>query len=92
MVNVPEQRFDTLVAADDFSISRPMRVHVIHNPETLNPLPRWVFNGPKDKQIVIDGDRWSACLKVRVSYAASRCATFGDSGPFPHQLAGVFPY
>jgi hypothetical protein len=58
VVNVPTQRFDTFDAADDFTRTRPMRVHVIHNPDATNPLPLWVFSEPHDKQIIRQGDRW----------------------------------
>ena len=55
---VDDERFDTFDAVDDFTISRPMRVHVIHNPDAINPLPLWVFSEDVDKQIVRQNDRW----------------------------------
>lgn len=58
VVNVPTERFDTFDAVDDFSVSRTMRVHVIHNPDAINPMPLWVFSEHVDKQIIRQDDRW----------------------------------
>lgn len=53
-VNIPTRRD----GVDDFIVPRPMRVHVIHNPDATHPLPLWVFSEPHDKQIIRRGDRW----------------------------------
>jgi hypothetical protein len=54
IVNIPEWRDDP----DDFSVERPMRVHVIHNPNATHPLPLWVFSLTDDRQIVNVRNRW----------------------------------
>jgi hypothetical protein len=77
VVNVPTERFDAFDGTvDDFTVPRPMRVHVIHNPDAANPLPLWVFSEPDDKQIIRQGDRWiefsSPPAQVRHSDMARR--------------------
>jgi DUF2934 family protein len=58
-VNIPTRRFDTFDGTvDDFTVPRPMRVHVIHNPDATHPLPLWVFSEPDDKQIIMKDNRW----------------------------------
>lgn len=58
LVNIPQARFDTWEAPDDFTAQRPMRVHLIHNPYAAVPLPLWVFSESNDKQIVRADRGW----------------------------------
>jgi hypothetical protein len=70
VVNVPIERFDTFEAADDFTRQRPMRAHVIHNPDATNPLPLWVFSEPHDMQIIRQDGRWT-----EFTCPPAKCAT-----------------
>lgn len=59
VVNIPTRRFDDFDGTvDDMTVPRPMKAHVIHNPDATHPLPLWVFSEPHDKQIIRQGDRW----------------------------------
>jgi hypothetical protein len=71
-VNIPTRRFDDFDGTvDDFTVARPMRVHVIHNPDATHPLPLWVFSEAHDKQIIRQGDRWIefSCPPAEVRHA-----------------------
>ncbi len=52
LVTVPLQRD----ARDEFSVERPMRARVVHNPYATVPLPRSIFASPDDEQLEhVDG-------------------------------------
>ncbi len=79
-VNIPTRRFDDFDGTvDDFTMPRPMRVHVIHNPDATHPLPLWVFSEPHDKQIIKEGDRWIefSCPPDEVRHADIARRAFG---------------
>ena len=50
-VLISEKRFDTWDKVDDFSVERPMKVRIVHNPHASVPLPREVFNAADDEQV-----------------------------------------
>jgi len=59
VVNQPTKRFEAFDGVvDDFTLERPMRARVIHNPDANHPLPLWVFSEPQDEQITRRGSGW----------------------------------